>query len=119
MYASDGGMDAPTPVSLARAFGQSNSAQLVLAAAEPWSRRTHELFPLAARRRAAELLGVGRLLAAQPRFAGHAVAMIDVWVYVMHGIYEDRSMVGLFSETTKCLFALCRIACAPRNSDIS
>ena len=55
----------------------------MVAAAELWSRHTHELFPLAARRRAAELLVVGQLLAKQPQFAGEEVALLDAWTHVM------------------------------------
>jgi hypothetical protein len=83
VHASDGGEDAPTPLSLAQALHQHECAQLVIAAAEPWSRRTHELFPLEARKCAAELLVIGQLLAKQPMFTGHAMALLDVWTLVI------------------------------------
>ena len=57
--------DAPTPVSLARALrakghAPANSpADLVLQAAQPWSRDTHALFPAAARARVRSGLAMG------------------------------------------------------------
>ena len=54
-------------------------ARLVLEAARPWSEATHALFPLAARRRAAELLRVGFLLSRQERFNRQETALYDLW----------------------------------------
>ena len=59
------GTGSPTPVDVARmTLGASSS--LVLRASLPWSPETHDLFPLPARRRAADLLLVGRMLASPP-----------------------------------------------------
>jgi ankyrin repeat protein len=79
LHANDGGVDAPTPLSLAWAMNHHECAQLVISAANPWSMHTHELFPLEARKRAAELLVIGQLLAKQPMFTGQAMAWIDLW----------------------------------------
>ena len=74
---------APTPHSLATqlaARGQAadgSTADLVLSAARPWSPVTHELFPTAARARAATLLRLGYLLSA--RFPGHEAAWTELW----------------------------------------
>ena len=47
------------------------------AASRPWSKRTHALFPRAARERAADLLVIGRQLS---RACGGA-ALGDVWFH--------------------------------------
>eukprot|EP00966_Prymnesium_polylepis_P264636 6113332-Prymnesium_polylepis.1 len=55
-------------------------AHLVLQVAAPWSRRTHELFAAAVRRRAAALLLLGDELSNQERFSPQAGALKDLWV---------------------------------------
>ena len=76
----------PTPLSLARALqaagdaADGSAAQLVLTAAEPWSPRTHALFPAGARAFAAELLLLGHRLSRQPRFEGEEVSLSDIWL---------------------------------------
>jgi len=63
----------------------------VVAAAAPWSRENHALFPAHVRARAAELLRLGQLLVREARFAGEEVALLDVWPLVMaHAL--SRSM---------------------------
>ena len=89
VHSSDGAADAPTPLSIAQSllvragFEHHEGAHLVVAAAKPWSRHNHELFPLAARVRAVELLWVGKLLAKQPGFVGCEIALLDAWTHVM------------------------------------
>jgi len=83
VHAGDGQAGAPTPLSIARAqlveHPEHASAALVAAAAGPWSRETHRLFPVGARARAVDLLIVGHLVAA--RFAcGEEEACVDVWL---------------------------------------
>tara|TARA_B100000780_G_scaffold213084_1_gene152682 strand:- start:116 stop:994 length:879 start_codon:yes stop_codon:yes gene_type:complete len=78
----------PTPISLARAqlhaqaggAGAVTAASLVLDAARPWSRRTHELFPAAARARAVELLLLGHCLSRESFFVGAEVSLLDAWM---------------------------------------
>ena len=78
--------DAPTPLSLARAMHEARKApkdspaDLVLRAAQPWSRETHALFPAAARARVVELLLLGHCLSREPRFESEAGAVVDVFV---------------------------------------
>ena len=55
-------------------------SELVLRAARPWSRESHELYPDAARERAVELLRLGQQLSLQPRFTGQEQAVVDVWI---------------------------------------
>ena len=69
----------PTPLDVALAKG-GDSASLVLRAGTPWSVGTHSLFPSQARRRAYELLMVGRLFASS-RFEGQEQAFFDVWQF--------------------------------------
>ena len=79
----------PTPLLLAQALhaagdaAEGSAASLVLAAAEPWSPRTHSLFPAAARTLAAELLLIGHQLSRQPRFAGKEISLVDVWTVLV------------------------------------
>ena len=54
----------------------SEAAQLILAAARPWTPATHSLFPTAARARAVELMHIGCQLAARVKTA----ELTDVWV---------------------------------------
>jgi len=62
----------------------------VVAAAAPWSRENHALFPAHVRARAAELLRLGQLLVREARFAGEEVALLDVWPLVMaHALSRD------------------------------
>ena len=70
----------PTPVST-----------MVLLAGRDWCPHNHHLFPAAARARAVELLLVGHLLAAQPRFHGESHSLLDAWVtFVMaHAVTRD------------------------------
>jgi hypothetical protein len=85
--ASDGGADAPTPLSLARARLRVNPtderARLIACAAAAWSPETHALFPLREQARAAELL---RVCSELQRLARHLVpardevALRDVWI---------------------------------------
>ena len=53
---------------------------MVLRAARPWSRDSHELYPDAARARPIELLRLGQQLSIQPRFIGEGQAIVDVWI---------------------------------------
>ena len=81
----------PTPLSLAQALrvagnpeaAEGSAASLVLAAAELWGPRTHDLFPTAARDFAVELLLIGHQLSRQPRFAGEEIALVDVWTQLV------------------------------------
>ena len=58
-----------------------SAAFLVLAAAKPWSRQTHKLFPAPARARAVELMLVGELLSREERFAAYGPqAVVDAWM---------------------------------------
>jgi len=81
------GVGRSTPLTIARQLhdkGQAptgSAAWLVLSAAQPWSRATHELFPNETRRRAAELCHVGSLLAY--RFSPLQGALLDVWTEVL------------------------------------
>jgi len=99
VHASDGsGNDAPTPIGLARALLARDSAHegasLVVAAAAPWSRKNHALFPAHVRARAAELLRLGQLLLREACFAGKEGALLDVWpLVVAHAL--SRSMPPL------------------------
>ncbi|KAJ1621185.1 hypothetical protein T492DRAFT_914479 [Pavlovales sp. CCMP2436] len=88
VHASEGSSDgAPTLLGLVRALlvrdPAHEGAALVVAAAAPWSRENHTLFPAHARARAAELLRLGQLLVRKARFAGKEVALLDVWSLVM------------------------------------
>jgi len=88
VHASDGGDGAPTPLGIARALlagsePAHDGASLVVAAAAPWSRENHALFPAHARARAGELLRVGQLFAREARFERNGVALLDVWPLVM------------------------------------
>ncbi|KAJ1629753.1 hypothetical protein T492DRAFT_907346 [Pavlovales sp. CCMP2436] len=96
VHASDGSGDgAPTPLGLARALlardPAHEGASLVVAAAAPWSRENHALFPAHARGCAAELMRLGQLLVREARFAGKEGALLDVWpLVVAHAL--GRSM---------------------------
>ena len=70
---------APTPAQRASAI-DGEVSRLVLRAARPWSRDSHELYPNGARARAVELLRLGQQLSLQPRFTGEGQALMDVWV---------------------------------------
>ena len=76
----------PTPLSLARSLhakgeaAEGSAAALVLKAAAPWSRATHELFPDAARAYAVQMLLVGHRLSRLPNYESVAQAVIDLWV---------------------------------------
>ena len=73
----------PTPLSLARAAGGGavgSVTHLVLEAARPWSRHTHQLFSAAARARAVELMLIGELLSRDERFLPYGPqAVLDAW----------------------------------------
>ena len=56
------------------------ASEVVLLACRPWHRANHELYPTQARARAVELLRLGQQLSSQPRFAGEAQAVVDVWI---------------------------------------
>jgi ankyrin repeat protein len=57
------------------------AAFLVLEAAKPWSRKTHQLFPAPARARVVELMLFGELLSREERFAAYGPqAVVDVWM---------------------------------------
>ena len=77
----------PTPLSLARELhakgeaAEGSAAALVLKAAAPWSRATHELFPDAARAHAVQLLLVGHSLSRLPKHESVAQAIFDIWVF--------------------------------------
>ena len=99
--ADDGGADAPTPVSLAVArlrLGADGRAALIIAAAAPWSPKTHALFPALAKARAVELLRVGWLLARRfQRVCAEAAevegALREVWLgHVMPFAIERASV---------------------------
>jgi len=76
----------PTPLSLARELhatgeaAEGSAAALVLKAAAPWSRTTHELFPDAARAYAVRMLLVGHRLSRLPKYEKVAQAVFDLWV---------------------------------------
>ena len=76
----------PTPLSLARELhakgeaAEGSAAALVLKAAAPWSRATHELFPDAARAYAVRMLLVGHHLSRLPKYEKVAQAVFDLWV---------------------------------------
>ena len=92
----------PTPLSLAWALqaagdaADGSAAQLVLTAAEPWSPRTHALFPAGARAFAAELLLLGHRLSRQPRFSGEEVSLSDIWVefVIPHAVVRPAHGIG-------------------------
>ncbi|KAJ1620103.1 hypothetical protein T492DRAFT_915447 [Pavlovales sp. CCMP2436] len=102
--ASGGGGDgAPTPLGLAHALlardPAHEGASLVVAAAAPWSRENHALFPAHVRARAAELLRLGQLLVREARFAGVEGALLDAWPVVMaHAL--GRSMPARLGVVT-------------------
>ena len=85
----------PTPLSLAREMAakgraaEGTAAFLVLEAAKPWSRKTHKLFPAAARARAVELWPWGFRISRQ--FAGAEQAVFDVWMtgVMAHAVTRD------------------------------
>ena len=86
----------PTPLSLAQALAaaggaaEGTAAFLVLEAAKPWSRKTHKLFPAAARARAVELWPWGFRISRQ--FAGAEQAVFDVWMtgVMAHAVTRDH-----------------------------
>jgi hypothetical protein len=91
VHASDGGANAPTPLSLTAARllagdrANDGRAALIASAAAPWSPATHALFPAGAKARAVELLRLGWLLARhlQCLIADTTeveVAFLDVWL---------------------------------------
>jgi hypothetical protein len=87
----------PTPLSLARELhakgeaAEGSAAALVLKAAEPWSRATHELFPDAARAYAVRMLLVGHRLSRLPKYETVAQAVFDLWVdHMMPHIFGPR-----------------------------
>jgi hypothetical protein len=100
--AGDGGPDAPTPFSLAAARllqgdgSNDGSAAIIVAAAAPWSLKTHALFPARAKARAVELLRIGWLLARafEETVADTSqveVAFRDVWLGHVMPIAIERS----------------------------
>jgi len=77
----------PTPHSLAKATETVGGAEegtpsfLILEAAKPWSRKTHDLFPAPARARAVELMLIGELLSRESRFEAYGPqAVVDAWM---------------------------------------
>lgn len=62
----------------------AQAAPLIVAAAQPWSPTTHDLFPTAARAHAVELARIGYLLAWSGRFQS-ARSLIDCWVHRPEG----------------------------------
>ena len=72
----------PTPLSLDRGEAPPGStAEMILAAAAPWSTETHQLFPHDSRERAVELTMLGyQLSRSAPAFAGREQALIDAWM---------------------------------------
>ena len=76
-----GGADGKmTPAERAAKMPGGAASELVLRAARPWGRANHALYPDAARARAVELLCLGQQLSSQPRFAGEAQAVVDLWI---------------------------------------
>ena len=72
-----------------------SAARLVLRAAEPWSPANHELFPVAARARAVELVHIGFLLSRDARFtSGGPQAMMDTWRDCMmpHALHRSTEL---------------------------
>ena len=60
---------------------EDTAAFLVLEAAKPWSRNTHQLFPAPARARAVELMLIGELMSREERFAAYGPqAVVDAWM---------------------------------------
>lgn len=86
----------PTPLSFARqlcAAGEAppgSAAALVLSAAEPWSPRTHALFPSCVRGRALFLLLVGHRLAMREN-GKIGSALIDVWIAHVMSLAVSRA----------------------------
>jgi hypothetical protein len=71
----------PTPLSLARSLhAKGSAAALVLKAAAPWSRATHELFPDAARAYVLQLLLIGHRLSRLQQYEKQPQAVFDLWV---------------------------------------
>jgi hypothetical protein len=96
--AGDGGAGAPTPLSLAVDRPADGRAALIVAAAAPWSPKTHALFPAAAKARAVEVVRIGWLQSRQlqRRVADASqveVAFRDAWLgHVMPHAIERASV---------------------------
>ena len=69
------------------------AARLVLRAARPWSPANHDLFPVAARARAVELVRIGFQLSRDPRYSHAGQALMDTWrEFVMaHAVRRDET----------------------------
>lgn len=87
--ASRGGADHSTAARL-------RAADLVIAAAEPWSAANHTLFPAGARALAAVLVRIGHQLRNQrDEMRGHEQAFSDIWeAHVMPHAIERKSVLG-------------------------
>lgn len=75
--------NAPSPLDVAVQMGEGCAAsQLIIQASQPWSPKTHHLFPQAARARAVELMRIGHQLAAT--FATEAPGgLLDAWLFII------------------------------------
>ena len=69
-----------SPLERAQQRPKHEAAQLVIAAARPWSPATHSLFPPAARARAVELLRIGYHVA-RSHYVAEARALGDAWAW--------------------------------------
>ena len=58
-----------------------SSCALLVLAGGPWSPASHELFPAAARARAATMLRLGHLMST--RFAGQETAWTEIWLEIV------------------------------------
>ena len=76
----------PTPISLARELhtkgeaAEGSAAALVLKAAAPWTRSSHELFPVTARAFAVQMMLIGHRLSRLPKYEAEPQAVFDLWV---------------------------------------
>lgn len=86
---------APTPLDLA-AHSESGAAALILEAAEPWSARTHRLWPAPHRAQAVALLHIGHELSRSYAAGGAACGglvdggLLDVWLQHVMPLALDR-----------------------------
>ena len=81
------GVGAPSPLELAYLQpAESATARQIIRAAEPWSHKTHTLFPAEARLRAVNVLRLGYMLAIER----DQCQLIDVWRQVVLPLVVER-----------------------------